>query len=95
MAKNKNNLIAQLRAVKDEGRLEGIVMGLDIAAIALNHTYGFADKRLSVVGAEAQRIFDEIQEAPDMDRVLVDIYKELSRIRPGSEAFFLKRYIKK
>ena len=90
----KNNLIAQLRAAKDEGRLEGIVIGCDIAAIALNHTYGYGDQRLSVVGAECQKIFDEIQQASDIDRVLCDLYKELTRIRPNSEEFFLKRYIK-
>lgn len=91
----QKNLIAMLKSAKDEGRLEGMIMGCDIAAIALNHTYGFGDARLSVVGAECQKIFDEIQKAEDLDRVLCDMYKELSRIRPNSEEFFLKRYIKK
>lgn len=92
----KNNLIAQLRAAKDEGRLEGIVMGLDIAVIAYNHVFHIANKRLPPVDAECQRILDEIQEAKDIDRVLCDIYKELVRIRPDKESdeLFLKRYIK-
>lgn len=90
------NLIAQLRAAKDEGRLEGILMGLDIAAIAFNHCYHFGDKRLAVVEVECQKILDEIQTTDDADRLFCDLYKELARIRPSKESndFFMRRYIK-
>lgn len=91
----QKNLIAMLKAAKDDGRIEGIIMGLDIAAIALNHTHGFEENDLALVSEEAQSIFDEIRDTKDIDRVLCDIYKELARIRPKYEEFFLKRYIKK
>ena len=92
----KKNILTQLKKAKDDGRLEGIVLGLDIAVIAYNHVHHIAGKRLPPVDAECQRIFDEIQDAEDLDRVLCDIYKELKRIRPDKESneFLLRRYIK-
>lgn len=92
----KNTLALQLKNAEERGMRKGVLLGLDIAAIAINHTHGFGDERLSKVEAEAQCMIDEIDSAKDKDRVIADIYKELIRIRPGKESadFFGKRYFK-
>ena len=92
----KNTLALQIKNAEERGMRKGVLLGLDIAAIAINHTYKFGDVRLSKVESEAQCIIDEIDSAKDKDRVIADIYKELTRIRPGkeSESFFGKRYFK-
>lgn len=93
MGTNKT-LLKQLQAAKFSGMCEGLMMGLDLAAVASNHALGIGAKRLSEVSKEVQGILDEIQSIKDYDRLRADLVKELTRIY-GEETrdFWLKRYI--
>ena len=89
-----NTLIRQLGEAKEKGMRQGILIGLDLCAIALNHKFGFGKERLKVLTAEVQDYLDEMGNAKDMERVWADITKELIAIW-GDEGkdFFLRRYV--
>lgn len=87
-------LIKQLQAAKIAGMREGLMMGLDLFAVASNHALGIGAERLSRVQKEVQGILDEILSNKDNDRTRTDLVNELTRIY-GEETrdFWLKRYI--
>lgn len=87
-------LLNALKEAKFTGRCEGILLGLDIAAVAFNHKLGIGAKRLSLVEEEVQGILHEIETTKDYDRIRADIVNELTRIHgEESREFWLKRYI--
>lgn len=90
----KNNFLKQLQDAAFKGRQEGILLGLDICAIALHNRYGFGDKRLTVLEKDVQEILDKIGSYKDSDRLAADLVKELGEIRKGDNGVFLRRYIK-
>lgn len=63
---------------------DGIELALNVVVVALNRTYGFGAKRLTVLEREVQRIFDEEfiarrdpeQAAYDLKRAVGQIRKE-------------------
>lgn len=91
---NNKQFISALQRAAFEGRKEGILFGLDLAAIALNHTEGFGKKRLERVEEEVQTFLNELKTTQDYDRIRCDLVKELTRIHgEDSKDFWLKRYI--
>lgn len=48
-----------------DGVWEGLQLGLNLAAIALNHTFGFGDIRLTRLEAEVQKLVNEMVDAGD------------------------------
>lgn len=48
-----------------EGVWEGVQLGLNLAAIALNHTFGFGDGRLTKLEAKVQELVNEMVDAGD------------------------------
>ena len=87
-------LLKQLQAAKFAGMCEGLMMGLDLSAVAFNHTLGIGAKRLNQVSKEVQEIMDEIKSNKDYDRLRADLVNELTRIYgEESREFWLKRYI--
>jgi len=89
----KNNYLSKLQAAAMKGRQEGVLFGLDLCAVALNHVFGFGRERIERLEAEVQTLLDEVQTSRDMDRLTTDICRELARIR-GEDEFFQRRYIK-
>lgn len=91
---NNKQFISALQRAAFEGRKEGILFGLDLAAIALNHTEGFGKKRLERVEEEVQTFLNELKTTQDYDRIRTDLVKELTRIHgEDTKDFWLKRYI--
>ena len=64
-----------------EGVWEGVKLGLNLAAIALNRTYGFGDKRLTVVEAKVQELVNEMVDAGDPFVNKAHIEKAVRQIR--------------
>jgi hypothetical protein len=90
----KNTHIAQLQAAAFKGRQEGILLGLDLAAIAFNHSCGLDSEALNSATEEVQEILNEIKNSKDFDRIRTDIVNELTDIHgKESREFWLKRYI--
>ena len=88
------NLLNALKDAKFTGRCEGILLGLDIAAVAFNHKLGIGAKRLSLVEEEVQEILHEFETTKDYDRIRCNMVNELTRIHgPESRGFWLERYI--
>ena len=88
-----NQYLAKLQEAAFKGRQEGVLFGLDLCAIALNHGFGFGKERIERLETEVQALLDEVQTSRDMDRLMTDICRELARIR-GEDEFFQRRYIK-
>jgi hypothetical protein len=65
----KNAYAKKLFKVKDDaytdGVWEGMQLGLNLAAIALNHTFGFGDVRLTRLEANVQELVNEMVDAGD------------------------------
>ena len=61
---NKNVFLKQVKQVKEEsyrdGVWDGMRMGFNITAIALNHIFGFGEERLSRLEAKVQELVDEM-----------------------------------
>ena len=64
-----------------EGVWEGVQLCLNIVAIALNHTFGFGEKRLSRLEAKVQELFNELVDAGDPLVNKVHIEKAVRQIR--------------
>lgn len=83
MAKNK--LVAMCKAARNEGYADGawhgLQIGLNITAIALNHLFGFGDKRLTRLQKEVQALVDEIVDVKEPEVTDAHIRQELKRIR--------------
>ena len=87
-------LLKTLQEAKFTGRCEGILLGLDIAAVAFNHQLGIGAKRLSRVEKEVQEILHEFEATKDYDRICCNMVRELTRIHgEDSFGFWLERYI--
>jgi hypothetical protein len=93
MANNKQ-FITALQNAAFEGRKEGILLGLDIAAVAFNHKLGIGAKRLGRVEEEVQEILHEFETTKDYDRIRCNLVRELTLIHgEDSFGFWLRRYI--
>ncbi len=81
----KNAYAKKLHQTKEnayaDGVWEGLQLGLNLAAIALNRTYGFGDKRLSVVEAKVQEYVNEMVDAGDPFVNKAHIEKAVQQIR--------------
>ena len=82
-----NCFATQLQQIKEKqyraGVVDGMKMGFDLVAIALNHNkkFGFGDGRLSVLEADVQKLVDEIVDTADPYVTKVRIGKALKQIR--------------
>lgn len=94
MGKGNKSLIVQLQNAAFKGRKEGILLGIDIAAIAINEEYGFGAERLKRLDGRVQKVLDEIQSYKDMDLLAARLAKRLMEIRKDDPDFFLEKYIK-
>lgn len=85
MIKVKNAFATKLRETKDnayaDGVWSGLTMGLNLAAIALNHVYGFGDARLTRLEKKVQELVDEIVDTRDPDVTQSHIETALKQIR--------------
>lgn len=81
----KNAFLGNLKEVKEkayrDGVWDGMRMGFNIVAIALNHKYGFGEQRLKRLEGEVQDLVNEIVDTADPLVTKVHIEKELKRIR--------------
>lgn len=61
---NKNVFLKEIKEVKEkayrDGVWDGMRMGFNITAIALNHIFGFGEERLSRLEAKVQELVDEM-----------------------------------
>ena len=84
----KNAYAKTLLRTKDkaytDGVWEGVQLCLNIVAIALNHTYGFGEKRLSRLEKKVQDLFNEMVDAGDPLVNKVHIEKAVRQIRKGA-----------
>lgn len=82
---NKNVFLKQVKQVKEEayrdGVWDGMRMGFNIAAIALNHTFGFGEERLKRLEGKVQDLVDEIIDTNDPYVVKVHIENAIKQIR--------------
>ena len=80
-----NCFATQLQQIKEKqyraGVMDGMRMGFDVVAIALNHTFGFGDERLSRLEVKVQELVDEIVDTADPLVTRVHIEKALNQIR--------------
>jgi hypothetical protein len=74
MKKDKENAYA-------DGVWNGLQMGLNLAAIALNHEYSFGEVRLSRLEKKVQALVDEIVDMNDPLVTKVHIETALKQIR--------------
>ncbi len=64
-----------------DGMWFGLRMGLNLAAIALNHTFGFGEIRLKRLEGQVQQLVDEIVDTNDPDVTQAHIETALKQIR--------------
>lgn len=64
-----------------EGVWEGLQLGLNLVAIALNHTFGFGDGRLTRLEAKVQELVNEMVDAGDPFVNKAHIEKAVRQIR--------------
>ena len=67
--------------VYSDGVWAGIQMGLNLAAIALNHKFGFGEERLKRLEQKVQALVDEIVDTNDPLVTKVHIETALKQIR--------------
>lgn len=81
----KNCFSQQLIQIKEkayrDGVWEGLQLGLNLAAIALNHTFGFGNGRLTKLEAKVQELVNEMVDAGDPFVNKVHIEKAVRQIR--------------
>lgn len=81
----KNAFLGNLKEVKEkayrDGVWDGMRMGFNIVAIALNHKYGFGEQRLKRLEGEVQDLVNEIVDTADPLVTKVHIEQEIRRIR--------------
>ncbi len=81
----KNAYASKLRQTKDnayaDGVWSGLQMGLNLAAIALNHKFGFGNVRITRLEAKVQELVDEIVDTRDPEVTKVHIETALKQIR--------------
>ena len=83
MAKNAyaKKLLQTKENAYTDGVWEGLQLGLNLAAIALNHTFGFGDKRLTRLEANVQELVNEMVDAGDPFVNKAHIEKAVLQIR--------------
>ena len=85
MAKNcfAQQMFQQKETTYRNGVMDGMRMGFNLVAIALNHNkkFGFGDGRLSVLEADVQALVDEIVDTADPYVTKVRIETALKQIR--------------
>ena len=90
MPGTKNAYATQLRQIKEnayaDGVWSGLQMGLNIAAIALNHEFGFGNERLKRLEAKVQEFINEVVDTRDPDVTKAHIEKALQQIRGKDRA---------
>ena len=64
-----------------DGFWDGLTIALNIVAIALNHIFGFGDKRLTKLEAEVQKLIKEMIDVNDPMVNAVHLEQEVRRIR--------------
>lgn len=64
-----------------DGMWSGLRMGLNLCAIALNHTFGFGESRLKRLEGKVQQLIDEIVITNDPIVTEARIEKALKQIR--------------
>ena len=81
----KNAYASKLRQTKDnaytEGVWDGMRMGFDVVAIALNHKFGFGNERLTRLEQKVQELVNEIVDTNDTLVTKVHIREALKQIR--------------
>ena len=81
----KNAYASKLRQTKDnaytDGVWDGMRMGFDVVAIALNHKFGFGNERLTRLEQKVQELVDEIVDTNDTLVTKVHIRESLKQIR--------------
>ena len=81
---NKNNLALLLKKAKDEaytkGVMDGILMGLDIATIGVNHTHDFKKSDIQILNDEVNAIIAEIIDTADPEHTKYKLKKALKQI---------------
>lgn len=81
----KNVFLKNVREVKEkayrDGVWDGMRMGFNIVAIALNHKFGFGEERLSRLEAKVQELVNEIVDANDPLVTKVHIETAIKQIR--------------
>lgn len=79
-----NNLAVMLKKAKDSGYakgvMDGILMGLDIAAIGANHTHGFEKSDIQILNDEVNEIIAEIIDTADPEHTKYKIEKAKQQI---------------
>ena len=80
-----NKFLNNMRETKEkayrDGVWDGMRMGFNIVAIALNHKYGFGEQRLKRLEGEVQDLVNEIVDTADPLVTKVHIEREIKRIR--------------
>ena len=81
----KNAYASKLRQTKDnaytDGVWDGMRMGFDIVAIALNHKFGFGNERITRLEQKVQELVNEIVDTNDPYVTKVHIREALKQIR--------------
>jgi hypothetical protein len=81
----KNAYATKLRQTKDnayaDGVWNGLQMGLNLAAIALNHKFGFGESRLQRLEQKVQELVNEIVDTNDPIVTKTHIEIALKQIR--------------
>lgn len=81
----KNVFVNTMRETKEkayrDGVWEGLQMGLNLCAIALNHKFGFGESRLKRLEVDVQDLVNEIVDTADPLVTKVHIEREIKRIR--------------
>jgi hypothetical protein len=83
MAKNcfAQQMLQNKEKAYSNGVWDGMRMGFNIVAIALNHKFGFGETRLSRLEAKVQDLVDEIVDTADPVVTKVHIETALKQIR--------------
>lgn len=81
----KNAYASKLRQTKDnaytDGVWDGMRMGFDLVAIALNHEFGFGNERITRLEKKVQALVNEVVDTNDPLVTKVRIGKALEQIR--------------
>lgn len=81
----KNAYATKLRQTREnaysDGVWGGLQMGLNLAAIALNHKFGFGNERLTRLEQKVQELVDEIVDMNDPEVTKAHIETALKQIR--------------
>ena len=81
----KNAYLHKLRQTKDQaytdGVWDGMRMGFNIVAIALNHTFGFGEERIKRLETKVQELVNEIVDTNDPVVTEAHIEQAIRQIR--------------